>query len=514
MSLPDDTENVILALPGDVSGLKISGVRHSLSLDDAGNTLLTLTGTDALSGKRQFHITWSSPSTLPDSNAVTITLDLLSSHWGWDIPDFGFSLILPEEFSGSPIFESGYYGQLSGQDITSDVHGNEITGSVPGGVMAYDSFCVKLSFEDGYFSVPNAMGRYLLSFRGILNLLALAAAASAFVYWLRRCRNGSVQIRMRPLPPDGATAGSLPFLLNGAQPDPAALVLEWAAAGYLTLYYKNQQVILRRRMAMGNERTDAERWLFGVLFSQGSTCQLPDAAFHRAWLSARKQIRRDWRRLLFDRRRGPMIFLQLLAALALGLAIVPLIRGLLPQGTGWTLLSLLCLPCGLVAGIYLQICSARSVIQVTQSRAQWIGVLCLWGIVGLVGLIQGAWMLIFSFALQVFVGLQSAFGEPRTRQGLDVLNQVLSFRRYILTVPAEHLRSSLRQDPMYYYRLLPWAEGLGMGREFSARFGRMKLEAAGWFNTGYSQQTAQLFYDVLSPALQALRGQSGKKEAP
>ena len=119
-------------------------------------------------------------------------------------------------------------------------------------------------------------------------------------------------------------------------------------------------------------------------------------------------------------------------------------------------------------------------------------------------MLWGAWVLLPAVLWQVFVGLQTAFGETRTKTGRDYLVQVLSLRKFLLTVSQEDLRSRLRQDPMYYYRLLPWAKALGLGRDFSARFGRLRMEAADWFHTGRSQQTALEFYDALEPVLERL----------
>ena len=504
MTLADRPETLALPLPGDVNRLKMTGPDHDLNQAEDGTWVLTLTDPEGFAGTQTFVIAWRTPSTLLDSQAVTLTLPLLSSRWSWDVEELSFAVTLPAPVEDpGAVCESGYYGELYPDEVDLTVSEARIAGTWTD-VMAYDAFTLRLSLPEGYFQVPSGLWRYLRSLPGIVNLLALAGLLGSVLYWLRRYRTGSLRVRSRPLPPDGATSADLPYLLDGEAPDLTALLLEWAAAGYLIIYQKGRQVVLRRRMLMGNERNAYELDYFEALFRNGVVCQLPDSTIRRAQASTRKAMRRTWRRQIFDRRRGLVGRLKLLSALTLGVAAVPLVYRLLPEGVLWTVLSLLCLLPAALAGLWLQHLASQLLLRPTQGKSPVVLSFLAAVLLGAAGVLWGAWVLLPAVLWQVFVGLQTAFGETRTKTGRDYLVQVLSLRKFLLTVSQEDLRSRLRQDPMYYYRLLPWAKALGLGRDFSARFGRLRMEAADWFHTGRSQQTALEFYDALEPVLERL----------
>ena len=504
MAPEDEPETLALPLPGVVTRLKVAGPDHELTQEEDGTWLLTLLDPEGFSGQKTFVITWRTPSTLSDSQAVTLTLPLLSSRWSWDIDALSFDVTLPAPVEDpGAVCESGYYGELYPDEVDLTVSEARVAGTWED-VMAYDALTLRLSLPEGYFSVPSGLWRYLRSVPGIVNLLALGLLLGSVLYWLRRYYTGSLRVRSRPLPPDGATSADLPYLLDGENPDLTALLLEWAAAGYLVIYQKGRQVVLRRRMLMGNERNAYELDYFETLFRNGTVCQLPDSQIRRSQARARKALRRTWRRQIFDRKGGQVGRLKLLSALTLGTAGVPLVYSLLPEGAWWTVLSLLCLLPVALAGLWLQHVASQLLLRPTDSKSPAVLSYLAAALLGAAGFLWGAWVLLLAVVWQLLVGLQTAFGEKRTKTGRDYLGQVLSLRKYLLTVSQEELRLRLRQDPMYYYRLLPWAKALGLGRDFSHRFGRLRMEAADWFNTGRSQQTADEFYDALEPVLERL----------
>ena len=505
MTLEDSPETVTLPLPGDVTRLKVtSGQEHDLTQEEDGTWTLTLQDPDGFSRTQTFAVTWRTPSALTDSQAVSLNLPLLSSRWSWDIDELAFAVTLPAEVQDLAVrCESGYYGELYPEEVDLTVSDLEISGSWQD-VMAYDAFSLRLDLPEGYFSVPSGLWRYLRSLPGIVNLLALVLLAGSFLFWLRRYQSSPLRVRSRPLPPDGATSADLPFLLDGEAPDLTALLLEWAAAGYIVIYQKGRQVVLRRRMLMGNERNAYELRYFEALFRNGTVRELPDPQLVRDQAGVRKAIRKAWRRQIFDRRRGLVSRLKLLSALTLGAAAIPLAYNLLPEGILWTVISILCLLPFTLAGLWLQHGAAQLLLRPTGPKFPTVLAYLAAALLGAAGGLQGAWMLLLTVLWQFFVGLQTAFGDKRTKTGRDYLYQVLSLRKYLLTVPQETLRQRLRQDPMYFYRLLPWAQALGLGRDFAERFGRLRMEAADWFNTGRSQQTAAEFYNALEPVLERL----------
>ena len=54
----------------------------------------------------------------------------------------------------------------------------------------------------------------------------------------------------------------------------------------------------------------------------------------------------------------------------------------------------------------------------------------------------------------------------------------------------------LRRDPQYFYKMLPYAEAMGLGRRFVALFHDVKLEPCQWYEAARGiPTTASAFYD-------------------
>ena len=80
--------------------------------------------------------------------------------------------------------------------------------------------------------------------------------------------------------------------------------------------------------------------------------------------------------------------------------------------------------------------------------------------------------------------LEKAEAEEQLRQENDkkLLGQVLGFRRFLLRVSPSHLAMRLQRDPQYFYKMLPYAEALGLGAQFAGKFAETELEACDWYD--------------------------------
>ena len=70
-------------------------------------------------------------------------------------------------------------------------------------------------------------------------------------------------------------------------------------------------------------------------------------------------------------------------------------------------------------------------------------------------------------AVAAFIGWQTTHGGRRSPYGQEVISQTMGFRRFLLHVTDHHLQQMLRRDPQYFYKMLPYAEAMGLGtREY------------------------------------------------
>jgi len=65
----------------------------------------------------------------------------------------------------------------------------------------------------------------------------------------------------------------------------------------------------------------------------------------------------------------------------------------------------------------------------------------------------------------------ACFGGRRTEDGKDAMAQILGFRRYINRVSRESLEAISKQNPDYFFDLMPYALALGVSSTFARQFG-------------------------------------------
>ena len=108
-------------------------------------------------------------------------------------------------------------------------------------------------------------------------------------------------------------------------------------------------------------------------------------------------------------------------------------------------------------------------------------------------------------ALSCLMGWQTVHGGKRKPYGDEVIAQTLGFRRFLKAATDQNAMQMFRRDSQYFYKILPYAEAMGLGRKFVTLFHDCKLEPCQWFESARSTPTtAAGFYDQYVDALDML----------
>lgn len=87
---------------------------------------------------------------------------------------------------------------------------------------------------------------------------------------------------------------------------------------------------------------------------------------------------------------------------------------------------------------------------------------------------------LLSLLLQVFCAGTTLFGGRRTSAGEERLRRLLGLRRYLCRADSASLQRLTLQDPQYFYRMLPFAEEMGVGGRFVRCAAGLELEPCLW----------------------------------
>lgn len=505
-------ENVTIPLPdNDTSRVSVSSYRYRVKQTDYGTNVVVSTS-DGFTGTHTFQISYTLPSFTDDGSEEDLfKLNLLSSRWARDIGDVSIQVKLPgslveipEGYVMTPLILSGYYGDLDPVDAALEVNGNVITGAVSSR-MAYDSLALEVSLPDGYFRVRSA-SIPMISITWFC-LVMVAVTLLCMLYWRLKLRNQPVSYSARLLSPEGILPYQLPQVLDGATCDMAALILEWANLGYLSLgYNKNRQVLLRRNMLMGSERTQAEQKLFAQIFARGNRVLATPGRFSAAAGRFRAASRRSISRAAFDRTGGNPVFIQLPCRLLLAVAVGYLVYQMLPEGPGFIVLAVLGAIAGFVYSMYLH--SALSVWKaLRQFSAKTTALLIIAVLLIYLGLMSGAFLetLVGVFSC-CFSAICTAVGPRRSDWGRDILAQAKGCRRFYHQVSWQKLQLYMGSNKRFFQEQLPKAVALNCDKAFAARFERLSVPQPEWL-PGHKKKawSASQLLRQISPMVNKLR---------
>jgi hypothetical protein len=124
----------------------------------------------------------------------------------------------------------------------------------------------------------------------------------------------------------------------------------------------------------------------------------------------------------------------------------------------------------------------------------------------LVGVWAGVWYIpLCSVLAQLLFGLMAAYGGRRTDTGRLNASYILGLRKYLRNLSEEEVQRLQRNDPDFFYNMVPYAMALGIDKRFAKVFGRKKLEPCPYFVCGiHSKMNAADWNRFLHEAMEIL----------
>lgn len=468
---------------GTISRVSAETYRYKVNKTDSGVDVV-LTGT--FSGTQTVTVSYTVSDTYSTtSDGEVYQLGLLSSRWARNVGACSFQVILPqpsgtmpEDYTLTPAVLSGYYGALADSESGVSLNGNIVTGSVENR-MAYDSLTAQVTVPTGYFYVrSSAMSMIHVTY---LAIGMLAVLLLLMIFWRVRIRTPRQNPQSRLLAPGGLLPCQLPQVLDGATCDIAALILEWANLGYLTIQRtKKGYVVLTRAIPMGSERSKAERKLFQRIFATGYRVAATPGRFAAAGAQFRAASRRSLNRIIFDPKGGNVVLLQIPCRILLAVGIGYLAQQMLPEGGGFVVLAVLAGIVGFFYSIYLHSGIARRVALKRTSAGYRITML-LALVLLVLGFLGGAFLevLIGLFAC-CFSAVATSVGPRRSVRGQDLLSQARGCRMFYRQVTWQRLQVLTGRYNRFFQSQLPKAAALGVDKAFAKRFERLPVPRPEW----------------------------------
>ncbi len=456
----------IFPLGADADDISAGGAAYEEESFD-GVECIIFENSIGFSGTQSFLCSYTLPCNMTeDASGQYFTLQLPERGFSLSIEKFSLSVTFPTEVTALPTWESAYYSDVIDNYMNIQVLENTVTASSNMVFKDHETLRMELSFAPDSFDLRHLPGQVAPVFQLLFWLLAALSAG----YWFFRLRTKLRWVKPLQAVNFEAGAGELPCQLQGELPDMPAMLAHWGDLGYVTVRRTRRgRVIVEKQMDMGNERNAAERRLFDAIFRTGSTCDTQSLRFLDAAKGEAAVLRASWMRRLFEPSSGNPKLLRLFALFAgLFTCILCFDLWLPARASRWVWLPILSL------------LSAALCLPIQKAVLRWCrrdGKLWL-----LAGVASAALLLLFAsnadclilmllaLVMQLLCAFATRFGGLRNKVGEELLLEILGLRSFLRRADPDTAKRLQRADSQYFYRMLPYAESLGIGRAFTRRF--------------------------------------------
>lgn len=513
MNFSGSPESFTFPLSEDASKISASGGDYKIRRVD-GVRCVIFTSDHGFTGRQTFTCSYSLPCAVTEEGEEQVfTLRLPEKGWDHAISSLELHITFPAEISARPVWSSAYYKDIVDNYLNIQIAGQELTAKSNVTFQDQETISMTLSFPQSSFRLRHLPG----SITSFGQIAFYALLLMAIVYWAVFLR-GKLLLPKQQQHTYGmeATAGEIPCQLFGQMPDVAATLAHWGNLGYVAIYRNSsRRIILRKQMEMGNERKPSEQKLFNALFRGSNTCDLQGLRFRTLAKPASVSLRSAWNKRLFRKNSGNPQLLRGLGLLAAFFVCLHLFDAWIGV-TAWRwvlipVLSLLCAAlCVLVQRAVLSIFRPRSLLSYAAGAAAAVLLSVFASQAGCFGL------MFLNLLLQVFCGLATIFGGKRTEVGNEQVRQLLGLRKYLKKADEEAIGRLIMTDGQYFYRMLPFADMLGVGRAFCKHFEHWTPEPCPWLTDAkFTPKNAGEFYSLYNDILTAVRdGASSASSLP
>ncbi|MBQ6431143.1 MAG: DUF2207 domain-containing protein [Oscillospiraceae bacterium] len=497
-------ETFLFPLNSNAGSVNASGGEYS-STSVNGVKCIRFSNSNGFIGTQTFVCTYSLPRDAREvDGGQQFHIDLIEQGWDYPIDELSVTATFPAPVTLQPTWSSSYYGDVIDNFLEIELKENDLVVSSAAPLKDHETLEMFLNFESGAFTLRHLPGK-TTSFNQIAFYVLVAAA---LLYWFFFLREKPILPVAQQTAAMETTAGELPCQLYGELPDMAATLAHWGNLGYIAIHRNARgRIILKKRLDMGNERKPAEQKLFAAIFRAGPVCDLQGQRFRSVSNSASALLRSAWLRRIFTKKPGSPYLLRAILLFAGFFVCLSVFDVILPAaGIRWLFLPILA-----VAGTVLCYLVQQGTDSVTRRNRRmrlFVGgasALLLLLISSAAGALR---LMLLTLLLQILCVLVTHLGGRHSDMGRELVRQDLGLRRYLRKLDSESVRRLNALDGQFFYRMLPFAEVMGVGGVFTKRFGQWRPEPCIWLTDANRRpDSAEEFYALYLEIAAAIRSE-------
>ena len=401
---------------------------------------------------------------------LLLTLPLLS---GFELPveTLKFTVTMPAgKMTHAPKFTSVYRQDSIESDLTIlPITGSQIIGTAKTVMNDREGITMTMIVPEEMFPTVSTYVR-----NGNPELMPiLIFAGLALLYWILTLRTLPIKRLETSTAIEGVTAGELGCRLTLAGGDLTMMVFTWAQLGYLIISADdNGQVLLHKRMDMGNERGPFENKVFRQLFGNRRVVDATGNTYAKLCLKTAKQVPQE--RNVFRGNSGNIKIFRGLACVCQIFAGICVAMNLSPRLWLATIMAVILGVFGAITGWMIQDVAYRTHLRGKVPVLMGLICIVIWTILGL---LSGQVWIPLGVSLGNWVyGYFAAYGGRRSDLGRHDAGQVLGLRKHLKRLPKGTVNRLMINDPDYFFNYAPYAIAMGVMGPFARAFGGRKFD--------------------------------------
>lgn len=374
-----------------------------------------------------------------------------------------------------------------------DIQNTTITANITQPLHRLTNVSIDIPLSYDYFDYPTPFNWTWL----ILIACVLESIATIVIYFLYG-KDGLITKSKQVYAPADLTCAAVGYIIDGhtSPEEIIALLVQWANQGYIQISELDQRgTTITKLKEMSEERHPYERSFFNALFNDRNVVypEQIEEYFYQHIDQACKEVTK-----YYSTKENRIFYKSSLRfqLLTLFLSILPILVGSIFTLYYYRLYQiqlallggfLLCLP-GMIGIIILYY---AVVVRYALSRKQYQKRLIVSGILLVIMAIiyyilytaLSGNMLIYHATLITTVILvwSALFMDKRTNYGNELLGKILGFKEFIVTASKEELEALVLNDPQYFYKVLPYADILGVRDIWAKKFMDIPCANATWY---------------------------------
>ena len=498
-----------------VRNLKVYNNNYFTEIDGYDNFIIYIGDKNVtVSGIKTYHYSYTIQLRDLDINGKQLFyMNIVGTGWADPIGQVDFSITLPKGWPNNPIFYAGPNGSSTPSEVEYDIIGNTLTGSFDLGMQSYTGITIYeyLSDTGDYFTFipPTDYSPWALLILALFSTLL-------FVVFQRFGKDDKPVITVEFNPIKGLSSSQAGYIYDGSvdTKDVVSLIIEWANKGYLTITENESNkdnFTLNKVRDMEESEIRAEKTLFNSLFNgrDSVTNKQLQNTFYQSIANAKMDIARYFngnpQRNIFSKKATFFkiifgILTMIPAALIMASTVyvatyreeVALISGVAVFITGTVLVLVWSItikrwPSLSKAARFFSLMGC-GFISVIYSSIFFFVIFALSSDFSLLFIVK----VLLTLGLSAVNILLVAYMDKRTQLGVDYLGKILGLKQFIETAEKDRLEMLVRDDPSYFYKLLPYAYVFNVTDVWSKKFESIAIEGPSWYYGG-NQLNTMLF---------------------